>query len=205
MRALFVFLCHGPYVVNRDPVLKHNPFASLRNLSANAKAPAAKTVPVEPQTTPLGRVVVREEFDNTENKVITRVIGVPNDRLGLLAKQCAKALDCTAMLEGKDIIVLSSEYERVITQLRDAAATEIVLVRSTRNKLATIGVAGGTIRSQVHRGKRVAVVQKADQESGTLTEGVVQDILTNSSEHPRGIKVRLESGIVGRVQRFLDS
>jgi uncharacterized repeat protein (TIGR03833 family) len=43
------------------------------------------------------------------------------------------------------------------------------------------------------------VVQKHDQRTGRLTEGIVKDILTNSPTHPRGIKVRLESGIVGRV------
>ena len=45
---------------------------------------------------------------------------------------------------------------------------------------------------------------KQDQRSGRLTEGVVRDILTNSPEHPHGIKVRLESGLVGRVKRILD-
>jgi uncharacterized repeat protein (TIGR03833 family) len=47
------------------------------------------------------------------------------------------------------------------------------------------------------------VVQKEDQRTGRLTEGVVKDILTNSANHPRGIKVRLESGIVGRVQEIV--
>jgi len=43
-------------------------------------------------------------------------------------------------------------------------------------------------------------VLKEDQRSGKLTEGVVQDILTNSPEHPHGIKVRLTNGLVGRVK-----
>jgi uncharacterized repeat protein (TIGR03833 family) len=50
----------------------------------------------------------------------------------------------------------------------------------------------------------VAIVLKQDQRSGRLTEGVVREILTNSPEHPHGIKVRLESGLVGRVKRILD-
>jgi uncharacterized repeat protein (TIGR03833 family) len=50
---------------------------------------------------------------------------------------------------------------------------------------------------------RVAVVLKAAQDGGTLTEGVVQNILTSSPAHPRGIKVCLESGQVGRIRRVL--
>jgi uncharacterized repeat protein (TIGR03833 family) len=45
-------------------------------------------------------------------------------------------------------------------------------------------------------------VQKQDQRSGKLTEGTVKDILTNSSTHPHGIKVRLENGVVGRVKEI---
>jgi len=58
----------------------------------------------------------------------------------------------------------------------------------------------GTKRSNIHIGSEVKVVQKQDQRSGTLTEGVVSKILTNSANHPHGIKVMLESGIVGRVK-----
>jgi uncharacterized repeat protein (TIGR03833 family) len=55
-------------------------------------------------------------------------------------------------------------------------------------------------RSDIKPGMRVSIVQKADQKSGKLTDGVVQDILTSSSTHPHGIKVRLVSGEVGRVK-----
>jgi len=51
---------------------------------------------------------------------------------------------------------------------------------------------------------RVAVVQKQDQRTGRLTEGTVDRILTRSSYHPHGIKVKLRSGVVGRVKRILD-
>ena len=47
------------------------------------------------------------------------------------------------------------------------------------------------------------VVQKQDQFSGKLSEGIVKDILTKSASHPHGIKVRLQSGIVGRVKEIL--
>ena len=60
----------------------------------------------------------------------------------------------------------------------------------------------GQVRDDIKPGSRVAIVQKQDQASGELTEGVVADILTNSPTHPRGIKVRLESGEVGRVQEI---
>ena len=49
----------------------------------------------------------------------------------------------------------------------------------------------------------MAIVLKEDQRTGNLTEGIVRDILTNSAEHPHGIKVRLESGLVGRVKKIL--
>lgn len=61
----------------------------------------------------------------------------------------------------------------------------------------------GKIRSEIKPGARVRVVQKQDQRSGKLTEGIVSAILTNSPTHPHGIKVRLTSGIVGRVQEIL--
>ncbi len=61
----------------------------------------------------------------------------------------------------------------------------------------------GTIRSRIAPGTRVSIVQKADQQSGRRTEGVVRDILTSSPTHPHGIKVRLETGEIGRVQEIL--
>jgi len=62
----------------------------------------------------------------------------------------------------------------------------------------------GTNRSEIKPGIKVAIVLKKDQRSGKLTEGIVQDILTNSATHPHGIKVRLTSGEVGRVKEILD-
>ncbi|MFA6272039.1 MAG: YwbE family protein [Patescibacteria group bacterium] len=61
----------------------------------------------------------------------------------------------------------------------------------------------GQTRESISKGQRVAVVKKEDQRTGQLTEGIVKDILTSSSSHPHGIKVRLESGVVGRVQEIL--
>jgi len=61
----------------------------------------------------------------------------------------------------------------------------------------------GRNRIDIKPGARVQIVQKQDQRSGKLTEGIVRDILTNSPSHPHGIKVRLVSGIVGRVKAVL--
>jgi uncharacterized repeat protein (TIGR03833 family) len=65
------------------------------------------------------------------------------------------------------------------------------------------GKMGGKNRADIKTGLRVSVVQKQDQRTGKTTEGTVKDILTNSSTHPHGIKVRLENGIVGRVKDVL--
>ena len=59
-------------------------------------------------------------------------------------------------------------------------------------------------RKNIRAGMRVAIVLKQDQRTGKQTIGIVKDLLTNSSNHPHGIKVRLTDGQVGRVQEILD-
>ena len=61
----------------------------------------------------------------------------------------------------------------------------------------------GTKRANIRSGISVKIVLKQDQRSGTLTEGVVRDILTSSPTHPHGIKVRLTDGNVGRVKEIV--
>ena len=61
----------------------------------------------------------------------------------------------------------------------------------------------GTNRLDIKPGSKVFIVLKKDQRSGKLTEGVVKDILTKSPTHPHGIKVRLESGEIGRVKEIV--
>jgi len=61
----------------------------------------------------------------------------------------------------------------------------------------------GTKRANIKVGVEVNVVQKHHQRSGELTDGIVKRILTNSPNHPHGIKVQLESVIVGRVKEVL--
>ena len=61
----------------------------------------------------------------------------------------------------------------------------------------------GTNRANLKAGLQVLIVLKKDQLSGKLTEGRVKDILTKSLTHPHGIKVRLESGEIGRVKKIM--
>jgi len=58
-------------------------------------------------------------------------------------------------------------------------------------------------RKEISHGTGVKIIQKHHQGSGILTEGIVSEILTSSPSHPHGIKVRLESGEVGRVQEIV--
>ena len=62
----------------------------------------------------------------------------------------------------------------------------------------------GRIRENIKIGSNVLIVLKKDQKNGTLTEGIVKDLLTKVPKHHRGIKVRLEDGQIGRVQQILD-
>ncbi len=64
-------------------------------------------------------------------------------------------------------------------------------------------ILSGTNREDINIGSRVKVVQKQDQRTGKLTEGIVQRILTKSKNHHHGIKVMLEDGTVGRVKEII--
>lgn len=62
----------------------------------------------------------------------------------------------------------------------------------------------GQTRSNIKPGQTVLIVLKQDQGTGKLTQGIVKDILTKSPTHPHGIKVRLQSGQVGRVKEIVE-
>ena len=62
----------------------------------------------------------------------------------------------------------------------------------------------GTLRKNIHPDLLVEIVEKQNQRSGELTTGIVQDILTKSPKHPHGIKVRLDTGEVGRVKNIIE-
>lgn len=62
----------------------------------------------------------------------------------------------------------------------------------------------GNIRANIKPGMTALIVLKQDQRTGKLTKGIVKDILTKSLNHPHGIKVRLQSGEVGRVKEIVE-
>lgn len=62
----------------------------------------------------------------------------------------------------------------------------------------------GNDRKDIKPGLKVDIVLKQDQRTGRLTRGLVKDVLTKSSHHPHGIKVRLETGEVGRVKEIVE-
>jgi uncharacterized repeat protein (TIGR03833 family) len=62
----------------------------------------------------------------------------------------------------------------------------------------------GTIRANIKPGMQVLIILKKDQRTGYLTEGIVKDLLTSAPRHHRGIKVRLQDGQIGRVQKIID-
>ena len=62
----------------------------------------------------------------------------------------------------------------------------------------------GQTRASIKVGMTVLIVLKQDQRTGNLTKGIVKDILTKSPNHPHGIKVRLQSGEVGRVKEIIE-
>jgi uncharacterized repeat protein (TIGR03833 family) len=204
-----------------DPgALKHNPFAQLASkpeLVARLPNSTAPT-PVVRRTQPLvkpapSRVRLQWETKGRSGKAVVRITGLPLENLDAIASRMRKALGCGATLEGDDLILLGSLTERAQQWLGQAgdlrevkddrpppavskAAEATVHVQSANAG----GLKSGTVRGNVRRGQRVAIVLKVDQDTGKLTEGIVRDLLTNSDVHPRGIKVRLESGDIGRVQ-----
>lgn len=102
---------------------------------------------------------------------------------------------------------MESPHQRV-TECRDG--TELAVVRGANASLDVDHISAlrkdqmsGTERSKISPGLEVEIVQKHHQRCGTLTRGVVQDILTKSPTHPHGIKVRLVTGEVGRVKDVL--
>ena len=198
--------------------LKHNPFSMLaKNTALTAKLqnslPAPTVVQKRPtQAQPPPRLSMRLESKGRGGKVVTRISGLPRDLLETVASRLRKALGCGANVEGEDVILTGSLKERAtewlerVGDVRKLAkeATAVVpskpLETAPRSSSAAAKNASATQRENIRRGLRVAIVMKADQDTGKLTEGVVRDLLTNSAEHPRGIKVRLESGEVGRVK-----
>jgi uncharacterized repeat protein (TIGR03833 family) len=195
----------------------HNPFAKLaRDSIATAKQASALPAPVAAPvarrpTAPAPRLTVRHEAVGRSGKIVTRISGVPAEVRDTVAAKLGKALGCAAEVDAVDVILAGSLKERAYEWLqkigdvrklvdeRPRAASPAQPAPPEAPALVATN-ASGTYRRNVRPGMRVAVVMKEDQPNGELTTGIVRDLLTSSDEHPRGIKVRLVSGLVGRVK-----
>ncbi len=193
--------------------LVHSPFAGLASRVGCADLPAKphptvvkRVLPTKPL--PARKVSLRLESTGRSGKVVTRISGLPIENLQVIASRLRKALGCGATVEKGDVLLLGTLADRA-SQWLDRAGdlraikSEQAATRSPESSNTaqhTASTTSGTKRSEVRPGQRVAIVMKADQTSGTLTEGIVRDLLTSSATHPRGIKVRLVSGEVGRVK-----
>lgn len=196
--------------------LTHSPFAGLANdpkLATLAGSKPAATPKAPPPLRPvtLSQLRLRLEARGHSGKVVTRIAGLPRENLDAIASRLQKGLGCGGTIEEGDLVLQGSLVERASAWLDHAGNLRSIRDEPRQRKLEPVvessaqprepgSSATGTVRANVRRGQRVAIVQKADQHEGRLTTGVVQDVLTSSPTHPRGIKVRLESGEVGRVK-----
>ncbi len=184
-------------------------------------APAAESRSPPPRASSPWRLTIRRETKGRAGKTVTRVTGIPHAHVDDVLHRIKRALGCGAVVEEGALVLLGDLEKRADEWLKNLdsaapagpspSATTPVPTGAGRTSPAATPLPApaadartGTERSRIHAGQRVAVVQKADQPTGTLTEGVVREILTNSSTHPHGIKVRLVSGEVGRVKRLLE-
>ncbi|PKN29776.1 MAG: hypothetical protein CVU63_25935, partial [Deltaproteobacteria bacterium HGW-Deltaproteobacteria-20] len=104
--------------------LKHKALASLRELTVETRPP--KPLPKPASEASLGRLIVREEMDSEEGRVIARLIGVPSERLRALGVLLKEALGIVVLMEGRDLLVMGCPRERLMALLRDAGAAETV-------------------------------------------------------------------------------
>jgi uncharacterized repeat protein (TIGR03833 family) len=144
---------------------------------------------------------------------VTRIEGLPAENIEAIASRLRKALGCGATIEGADLLLIGSLVERAdqwfdkvgdlraIYDEKPAPPRDFAAETQAQSELSAPQTHRSPMRrSDVRRGQRVAIVTKLDQPTGNLTHGVVRDLLTNTEVHPRGIKVRLETGEIGRVQ-----
>jgi uncharacterized repeat protein (TIGR03833 family) len=204
----------SPDVVPSDPdALTHSPFAAVlaRNSSLRSKIvqPARPADPVRPAP----RISMFVEARGRSGKVVTGISGLPPELRDVVVIGLRKALGCEAEVEGEYVILAGSLKERATAWFAQIGDVRRLLQNKPAPASAAPSAApaapptpstsaSGTRRKDVRPGLRVAIVLKPDQPTGELTHGVVRDILTSSSEHPHGIKVRLVSGQVGRVKEI---
>lgn len=131
------------------------------------------------------------------------------------------ALGCGATLEGDDLVLLGSLVDQASRWLEREGARNVVVsggesppppskrppapASAPFESEGVSSLKDGTHRADLERGQTVDIVLKQDQRTGSLTRGVLQDILTRSPTHPHGIKVRLTDGSVGRVKHVIES
>ncbi len=207
-------------VVGASGALTHNPFAALAGRIDVANT-VATPAPAPPRPPPAAdptadlhfpaKVLMRRETHGRSGKTVTRLSGIPVSQLPEVAARLRRALGCGATVEGEDVILQGDLEQRARAWLLAQGAKRLAqgnTAAPSTPEPALPRAAGpesrATVRSNIRRGSQVAVVLKRDQETGELTAGVVSDLLTSSPRHPRGIKVRLDSGAVGRVQRILE-
>lgn len=208
----------------------NNPFSGLAELREElpAKEPDARPPTTERPPTGeggtlagSGKLVLQREKKGRAGKTVTRISGITTDRLDEVSKSIKKALGCGATREGSDLVLLGSLVERAERWLGEQGASHIVVSGAgpkqtpKKKKAATapaapVEVRGpkswreSTRRDDLEPGLTVDIVLKKDQRSGTLTRGVIQDVLTRKAIHPHGVKVRLTDGQVGRVKRVIE-
>lgn len=205
----------------------NNPFETLSGLREELPRVDPVQAPLPPDSVPqkagldgCSKVVVQREKKGRAGKTVTRVSGLPKERLDDIAQQIKPALGCAASHDGDDLIVHGLLVERTALWLEGEGVRNIVVSgaggkAADQNKhlspLSTSGNSGSptswreaTRREDLEPGLTVEIVLKKDQRTGALTRGVIQAILTPSATHPRGIKVRLEDGRVGRVRHVIE-
>lgn len=202
--------------------LSHNPFAELATRKGLVADPSKQVASESANTMqaaakrelPPSRLKPRMQLETKgrSGKVVTRISGLPEENLPAVATKLAKALGCGAAVEQSDVLLQGSLIDRATQWLQGAGDLRVIQPDvprrpervSTTGPTPSVSRSTGTIRAELRRGQRVAIVQKNDQATGRLTEGIVRDLLTNSEVHPRGIKVRLETGEIGRVKVVFD-
>ena len=102
-------------------------------------------------------------------------------------------------LKTAQVVIASESDERGDLRRLPRQSSDSLLAMTKPSPWAK-GSSQGQRRKDIRPGTKVAIVLKQDQRTGKLTEGIVQDLLTSKADHPRGIKVRLTDGQVGRVQ-----
>jgi len=194
----------------------HTPFARLAikpQLGPKAPSPPQTRTAAPPRrdhALPPPRIAIRHESVGRSGKIVTRIAGLPHDLLETVAGRLRKALGCVSRVESTDVILdgslkeLASEWLKKIGDVRKLTEEKTTPAKAASPVPAapplTATNASGTYRRNIRPGMKVAIILKEDQPTGELTTGVVRDLLTSSDEHPRGIKVCLQSGQVGRVK-----